>query len=104
MEDINDYYIHASEWNAPMTLIRQTTLMFERQERIFYEDINDLCLAEQFETFYLLLRQGNSDQNTPHHLNSYKHIRTWNSRKNLRLRECSREDINEFMHWQKRIY
>ena len=56
--------------------------MFERQERIFYEDINDLCLAEQFETFYLLLRQGNSDQNTPHHLNSYKHIRTWNSRNN----------------------
>ena len=68
------------------------------------KDIYDLCIAEQFETLYLLLRQGNSQQYTPHHLNSYKHIRTWNSRKNLRLRECSIEDIIDLIHWQKTIY
>ena len=79
-------------------------MFIERQERIFYEDINYLCLAEQFESLYLLLRQGNSKQNTPHHLNSYKHIRTWNSRKNLRLRERSIEDIIDLIHWQKTIY
>ena len=28
MEDIKDYCIQASEWNTPVTLTRQATLMF----------------------------------------------------------------------------
>ena len=68
------------------------------------KDIYDLCIAEQFETLYLLLRQGNSQQYTTLHLNSYKHIRTWNSRKKLRLRECYFGNINNFMLWQETIH
>ena len=42
MEDINDYCIQSSEWNTPVTLTRQATLMFywEAEEdllkRMFY--------------------------------------------------------------------